>query len=112
MNWPRVELYDRINQRVDQMMENGLLDEVKRLYPHRHLTALQTVGYQELFDYLDGKMTLDEAVEKIKQHSRNFAKRQLTWWRRDGFWEAFHPDESAQAIQFIEQQIQQHEQIS
>lgn len=112
MDWPRAKLYDRINRRVDQMMENGLLDEVKTLYPHRHLTALQTVGYRELFDYLDGKMTLEEAVDKIKQHSRNFAKRQLTWWRRDGFWKAFHPSEVNDAIAFINEKIQEQEQIS
>jgi len=112
MDWPRAELYERINRRVDLMMERGLLEEVRALYPHRAVTALQTVGYQELFDYLDGKLTLDEAVEKIKQHSRNFAKRQLTWWRRDGFWTAFHPSQIDEAIEFIEHEIQEHEKIS
>jgi len=112
MDWPRAELYERINQRVDLMMERGLLEEVRALYPHRALTALQTVGYQELFDYLEGKLTLDEAVDNIKQHTRNFAKRQLTWWRRDGFWTAFHPSQIDQAVEFIEHQIQEHEKIS
>ncbi len=86
---PRAELYDRINKRVDGMMTDGLLEEVKKLYPFKNLIALQTVGYSELFDYLDGKMTLDEAVDKIKQHSRNYAKRQMTWFRKDAHWQQF-----------------------
>lgn len=80
---PREVLYERINYRVDEMMKQGLAEEVKALYPHRHLKNLQTVGYSELFDYLDGKLTLNEAVDKIKQHTRNYAKRQLTWFRKD-----------------------------
>ena len=89
---PRAELYERINKRVDGMMTDGLLEEVKKLYSFRNLIALQTVGYSELFDYLDGKMTLDEAVDKIKQHSRNYAKRQITWFRKDAHWQRFEPD--------------------
>ena len=80
---PREILYERINKRVDIMMEQGLLDEAKGLYPHKHLKNLQTVGYVELFDYLDGKYSLQEAIAKIKQHTRNYAKRQLTWFRKD-----------------------------
>lgn len=80
---PREVLYARINTRVDQMIAHGLLDEVKSLLPHRHLKNLNTVGYSELFDYLDGKYSLAEAIEKIKQHTRNYAKRQLTWFRKD-----------------------------
>ncbi len=80
---PRPQLYDRINQRVDIMMANGLEAEARGLYPFRHLKNLQTVGYVELFDYFDGKCTLDYAVDKIKQNSRNYAKRQLTWFKRD-----------------------------
>jgi tRNA dimethylallyltransferase len=83
IEWPREILYQRINARVDDMMEAGLLEEARSLYPHRELKALQTVGYQELFDHLDGKYSLDEAVDKIKQHTRNYAKRQLTWFRKD-----------------------------
>jgi tRNA dimethylallyltransferase len=83
IEWPREILYQRINARVDNMMEAGLLEEARSLYPHRDLKALQTVGYQELFDHLDGKYSLDEAVDKIKQHTRNYAKRQLTWFRKD-----------------------------
>ena len=80
---PRQILYDRINARVDSMMEQGLLAEVKQLLPYRDLKNLQTVGYTELFDFLDGKCTLPEAVDKIKQHTRNYAKRQMTWFGKD-----------------------------
>ncbi|HLO83353.1 MAG TPA: tRNA (adenosine(37)-N6)-dimethylallyltransferase MiaA [Chitinophagaceae bacterium] len=83
IEWPRDILYERINKRVEVMMESGLLEEARSLYPHRHLKALQTVGYQEIFNHLDGKCSLDEAVDKIKQHTRNYAKRQLTWFRKD-----------------------------
>jgi tRNA dimethylallyltransferase len=84
LNRPREILFDRINQRVDQMIEKGLLDEVKSLTPFKHLNALNTVGYKELFDYLEGKLTFDQAVEDIKTHTRRYAKRQLTWFKRDG----------------------------
>jgi tRNA dimethylallyltransferase len=80
---PRETLYSRCNLRVDQMMQQGLLNEVQQLLPYRHLKNLQTVGYVELFDYIDGKCTLPEAVDKIKQHTRNYAKRQLTWFKKD-----------------------------
>ena len=80
---PRETLYRRINDRVDHMMDQGLFAEAQALFPHRHLDALQTVGYQELFDHLEGKYSLDEAVAKIRQHTRNYAKRQLTWFRRE-----------------------------
>jgi tRNA dimethylallyltransferase len=83
IEWPREILYERINKRVEDMMEAGLPEEAKKLYPEKSLKALQTVGYQELFDHFDGKYSLDEAVEKIKQHTRNYAKRQLTWFRKD-----------------------------
>lgn len=88
----REELYARINLRVELMIEQGLLDEAKKLYPNRHLNALQTVGYRELFDYFDGKITLEEAVELIKRNSRRYAKRQITWFNRydDIAW--FSPD--------------------
>ncbi len=79
----REELYDRINGRVDQMVADGLLDEARGLYPLRHLNALNTVGYKELFDYFDGNCSLEYAVEKIKQHSRNYARKQLSWFNRD-----------------------------
>lgn len=76
-------LYERINHRVDQMIAHGLVDEVKSLIHQRHLNALNTVGYKEIFEALDGQVSLEHAIEKIKQHTRNYAKRQLTWWRRD-----------------------------
>jgi tRNA dimethylallyltransferase len=76
-------LYKNINKRVDEMITNGLLDEVKQLYPHKHLLALQTVGYRELFDYIDHKFTLEEAIEEMKKNTRRYAKRQLTWYRKE-----------------------------
>ena len=80
--WEREQLYDRINQRVELMMDNGLFEEAKLLYPKRGLKNLQTVGYQELFDHLDGKLSREEAVELIKRNTRRYAKRQLTWLRK------------------------------
>jgi len=82
LHWPRTQLYERINRRVDRMMGRGLLDEAKKLYHLRHLPALQTVGYRELFEYFDGNTSLDEAVEAIKKNTRRYAKRQLTWFRK------------------------------
>ena len=79
----RDELYDRIGARVDAMVEEGLVAEAESLYPLRHLTALQTVGYRELFSYIDGECTLERAIEDIKTNTRHYAKRQLTWWNRD-----------------------------
>lgn len=84
LNLPREVLYARINARVDDMLSNGLVEEVRSLLPSRHLNALNTVGYSELFDYFDGKCDLARAVEQIKQNTRRFAKRQLTWFRKDG----------------------------
>lgn len=78
----REKMYERINQRVDIMLNEGLLEEAKNLYPNKHLNALQTVGYRELFDYFDGKTTLDFAIEQIKMNTRRFAKRQITWFKR------------------------------
>lgn len=83
LDLPREVLYARINTRVDDMIAEGLLSEVKNLLPHRHLKNLNTVGYSEMFDYLDGKCALKDAVDKIKQHTRNYAKRQLTWFSKD-----------------------------
>jgi len=83
LNLPREELFNRIGQRVDQMMTAGLLDEVKSFLPLRHLNALNTVGYKELFAYLDGEVLLERAVENIKTNTRRYAKRQLTWFKRD-----------------------------
>ncbi|MDP5094128.1 MAG: tRNA (adenosine(37)-N6)-dimethylallyltransferase MiaA [Polaribacter sp.] len=79
----RAEIYNRINQRVDIMMQKGLLEEAKKLYPYKNLNALQTVGYRELFDHFDGKISLEFAIDEIKKNTRRFAKRQLTWFRKD-----------------------------
>ena len=83
MEMPRPDLNQHIDLRVENMVESGLLDEAKALYPHRHLNALQTVGYQEIVEHLDGSISLDEAVERIKIHTRQYAKRQMTWFKRD-----------------------------
>lgn len=101
LDLPREELYARINKRVDEMMTNGLEAEARAVFEHRKLNALQTVGYKELFDFFDGNVTKERAVELIKQHSRNYAKRQLTWWRRDGEINWFKPSE----LSLIEQLI-------
>jgi tRNA dimethylallyltransferase len=102
LNLPREMLYERINARVDQMIEEGLVDEAKSLYPHRHHNALKTVGYREIFDYIDGKISLEKAIELIKRNSRHYAKRQLTWWARDKEIEWFRPDEIDGIISYIE----------
>ena len=96
LDLPRDILYDRINRRVDTMMAQGLLQEAKNLYPLRHLNALQTVGYQELFDYFEGKTSLEKAVEGIKQHTRNYAKRQVTWFNKGQEWQKQSPDSAKQ----------------
>lgn len=94
-------LYERINMRVDTMMDSGLLDEVRSLLPHRDKPPLLTVGYAELFDYLDGKYTLETATDKIKQHTRRYAKRQLTWFRRDTDTRWFAPEATAEIIAYL-----------
>lgn len=98
---PREEVYDRINKRVDMMMQEGLLDEVNSLYPFKHLNSLQTVGYRELFDYLDQKIDLDFAVEEIKKNSRRYAKRQLTWYRKDERAKWFSPLEKERILEYL-----------
>ena len=98
---PREILYDRINRRVDQMVEEGLLEEAKAMYPKRELNALQTVGYRELFDHFDGNCTLEEAIELIKRNSRRYAKRQMTWFRRDEEIGWFAPSDLERIVEFI-----------
>ena len=100
----REELYERINRRVEVMMEQGLLEEVKSVLPYRHLNSLNTVGYKELFMYLDGEWTLDFAIEKIKQNSRIYSRKQMTWFKRDTEIHWFHPDETERIIHFVETQ--------
>ena len=98
---PRSELYAHINQRVLDMIDAGWLNEAKQLYTYRELKALNTVGYKELFSYLDGNLTLEDAISKIQQSTRNYAKRQLTWWRNQGTWHSFHPGDVNGIIQLI-----------
>ncbi|MBB6272878.1 tRNA dimethylallyltransferase [Pedobacter cryoconitis] len=105
LNMERPLLYGRINHRVDLMLQEGLLEEVKSLQDYRALNALKTVGYAELFDYMDGTITYEEAVEKIKQNTRRFAKRQLTWFRRDEQIHWFTPDQSIEVINFLETSV-------
>lgn len=99
----REELYDRINRRVDVMMEEGLLEEARSVYPYRALNALNTVGYKELFNYFSGEWTLDIAVEKIKRNSRVYARKQMTWFKHDPEIHWFHPDEEEAIFQFLTQ---------
>lgn len=101
---PRPELYARIDARVDQMLAAGLEEEARSLLPYRELPALQTVGYEEWFEYFDGKISREEAISKIKQHSRNYAKRQATWFRKHGEWAAFHPENVEGILAYCEAQ--------
>lgn len=105
LNRPREELYNRINLRVDQMMADGLLDEARHVYPLRHMNALNTVGFKELFAYLDGVWTLQEAVERIKGNTRRYMRKQLTWFKRDDQIAWFHPQQEGEIISFIQQQL-------
>jgi len=98
----RKELYSRIDQRVLDMMEKGWMEEAKSLYPHKHLKALQTVGYKELFEVIDGHLTLEEAIPLIQQATRRYAKRQMTWWRNQGLWHSYNPIDSTSIIQLID----------
>lgn len=98
-------LYEKINNRVDDMMRSGLLDEVRSLKAHRHQNALKTVGYKELNAYLEGDVDLKTAVEKIKQHTRNYAKRQLTWFRHQGHFKEFDPDDIQGLKTYIHSQL-------
>lgn len=104
-DWDREALYDRINKRVDIMVEAGLEEEAKALYPHKHLTALQTVGYREWFTHFEGEWTREFAIEKIKQNSRNYAKRQLTWNRKESDLLLYPPHEFTRALEAIEAKL-------
>lgn len=101
----REEIYDRIDRRMDQMLESGLIEEAEQLFPFRHLNALQTVGYQELFGYLEGKYDKEEAIRLLKRNSRRYAKRQLTWFRKDSEIRWFHPDSVDAIYAYIESQM-------
>ena len=103
--WDRQELIERIDKRVDLMMEQGLLDEAKSLYPKRHLNALNTVGYKELFAYFDGDCSLIEAVEQIKIHTRQYAKRQMTWLRKDTSYHWIMPEDLDSTVSTLRQEM-------
>ena len=105
LNRPRPELYERINARVDAMIAEGLLEEAEKYYPYKHLNTLNTVGYKELYQYLDGIWTLDFAVNMIKQDSRRYAKRQMTWFNRDKEILWFHPEELESKLELVFQNI-------
>ncbi len=97
----RRELYERINRRVDRMIDKGLEEEARRLLPHRHKNALNTVGYKELFMYFDGQISRDKAIELIRRNSRRYAKRQMTWWAKDSDIEWFHPAQKDDILDYI-----------
>lgn len=101
LNREREELYNRIDRRVDVMLEEGLEDEVRGLYPLRHLNALNTVGYKEFFDYFENKTDYDEAVRLIKRNSRRYARKQLSWFRRDEHIHWFHPNQYTEIMDFV-----------
>lgn len=97
----REELYERINKRVDNMIEDDLLNEASSVYPFRHLNSLNTVGYKELFKYMDGEWSLDFAIEKIKQNTRIYSRKQMTWFKRDNEIHWFHPDQPDEVWSFV-----------
>ena len=101
LNREREELYNRINARVDEMMQKGLLKEAEALYPMRELNALNTVGYKEIFEYINGRWSLDEAIERIKGNTRRYARKQLTWYKKDPQISWFHPDQKKEIIDYI-----------
>ena len=97
----REELYERINHRVDLMIEDGLIEEARRVYPHRTLNSLNTVGYKEIFKYLDGEWTLPFAIDKIKQNSRIYSRKQMTWFKRDKGIRWFHPEQETEILEYL-----------
>lgn len=105
LNRPREELFERINLRVTQMMESGLMEEVERVFPLRHLNALNTVGYKELFKVVEGEWDLSFALDRMRKNTRVYAKKQLTWFKRDEAFTWFNPDEEELIIQFIVQKL-------
>ena len=102
---PREELYDRINRRVLQMVDEGLVDEARKVWPYRHLNSLNTVGYKEMFRYLDGEWTLEFAIEKIQQNSRIYSRKQMTWFKRDKEIHWFHPDQQTEIEDFLHEKL-------
>ena len=106
LNRDREELYERINERVDIMVAKGLLEEVKGLYDYKGHQALQTVGYKEIFDYMDGQYDWEEAIRLLKRNTRHYAKRQMTWFRRDAEIHWFSPKELEEIVMWIEEKVQ------
>lgn len=102
LDMDREDLYNRINRRVDGMIEKGLVEEVRGLEHFRHTNAMKTVGYREIFRYLDQTISLDEAIDLIKRNTRKYARKQLTWFRKDNLYPWFHPDQPAEMIAFID----------
>ena len=105
LNCEREILHKRINKRVDAMLQEGLVEEAKLVYPQKHLNALNTVGYRELFNYFDGEISLDKAIELIKRNSRRYARKQLTWFRKDPEMKWFEPNQTQEIIEYIEYTI-------
>lgn len=105
LSLPREVLNERINLRVDEMMQEGLLDEVKELYLHKKLHTLNTVGYTELFDFIEDKLTLQQAVDLIKQNTRNYAKRQMTWFKKDNGIQWFQPQQKDEVVAYIDEKL-------
>jgi tRNA dimethylallyltransferase len=101
----RDDLYTRINARVDEMVESGLEEEARHLHDRRHLNALNTVGYREFFEFFDGTISQEKAIELIKRNSRRYAKRQITWWGKDLDIKWFHPDSTNEIVEYIRKSI-------
>ncbi|MDB5228180.1 MAG: miaA [Bacteroidota bacterium] len=107
LNTDREKLYQNIDQRVDTMIKNGLTEEARSVYPFKENNALQTVGYKELFDHFENKITLEEAISKIKQNTRNYAKRQISWFKRDKDYKWFDSNDCSLIIKYIDEFIKQ-----
>lgn len=108
LNRERAELYERINARVHQMMDAGMIEEARKVYPKRELNSLNTVGYKELFEYFDGSLSLDEAIFKIQSNTRRYARKQITWFKRDEDIQWFSPLQIEEVIHFISNRTQYH----
>ncbi len=111
LNWDREKLYERINKRVDIMMSEGLLEEVKSVLNFKHINSLQTVGYRELFEYFEGEVTLEKAIELIKRNTRRYAKRQITWFKKLENKVSFHPSQITEIYQYIDSKIKENDSL-
>ena len=105
LNTDREVLHQRINRRVDEMLKQGLIEEARRVYPQKHLNSLNTVGYRELFDWFDGSVSKEKAIELIKRNSRRYARKQITWFRRDEQMKWFEPNQKEEILDYITEQI-------